>query len=149
MPPIPPSAQRRGPTWIDKMKMGMLMGGTVGGIMGFIYGTVTIFQYGAGQAGVMRTLGKYMLGSGSSSWESEASFEQIPLRWHHQYGRDHDIHLLFTPDEIDCRSIPDDLTPGLMERRERKRIATTHCTYPSRRELALEKLIDHGRERYP
>ena len=33
--------------------------------MGFIYGTVTIFQYGAGQAGVMRTLGKYMLGSGS------------------------------------------------------------------------------------
>ncbi|KIW96482.1 uncharacterized protein Z519_03551 [Cladophialophora bantiana CBS 173.52] len=65
MPPIPPSAQRRGPTWIDKMKMGMLMGGTVGGIMGFIYGTVTIFQYGAGQAGVMRTLGKYMLGSGA------------------------------------------------------------------------------------
>ena len=33
--------------------------------MGFIYGTVTIFQYGGGQAGVMRTLGKYMLGSGS------------------------------------------------------------------------------------
>ncbi|KIW73992.1 hypothetical protein PV04_02065 [Phialophora macrospora] len=65
MPPIPPSAQRHGPTWFDKLKMGMLMGGTVGGIMGFIYGTVTIFQYGAGQAGVMRTLGKYMLGSGS------------------------------------------------------------------------------------
>ncbi|KAJ9608075.1 subunit of TIM23 translocase complex [Cladophialophora chaetospira] len=65
MPPIPPSAQRRGPTWFDKLKMGMLMGGTVGGIMGFIYGTVTIFQYGAGQAGVMRTLGKYMVGSGS------------------------------------------------------------------------------------
>lgn len=48
--------------------------------MGFIYGmhclvgmlckadratgTVTIFQYGAGQAGVMRTLGKYMVASG-------------------------------------------------------------------------------------
>lgn len=28
-------------------------------------GTVTIFQYGAGQAGVMRLLGKYMLASGS------------------------------------------------------------------------------------
>ncbi|EXJ73124.1 uncharacterized protein A1O5_04273 [Cladophialophora psammophila CBS 110553] len=70
MPPIPPSAQRRGPTWIDKMKMGMLMGGTVGGIMGFIYGTVTIFQYGAGQAGVMRTLGKYMLGSGAMFGQS-------------------------------------------------------------------------------
>ncbi|KAI1610659.1 reactive mitochondrial oxygen species modulator 1-domain-containing protein [Exophiala viscosa] len=59
MPPMPPSAQRH-------VKMGMLMGGTVGGIMGFIYGTVTIFQYGAGQAGVMRTLGKYMVGSGAT-----------------------------------------------------------------------------------
>lgn len=29
-----------------------------------IEGTVTIFQYGAGPNGVMRTLGKYMLGSG-------------------------------------------------------------------------------------
>jgi Reactive mitochondrial oxygen species modulator 1 len=27
-------------------------------------GTVTIFQYGAGQLGVMRTLGKYMVASG-------------------------------------------------------------------------------------
>jgi hypothetical protein len=27
-------------------------------------GSVTIFQYGAGPNGVMRTLGKYMLGSG-------------------------------------------------------------------------------------
>ena len=33
--------------------------------MGFVYGTVTIFQYGAGTAGVMRTLGKFMVGSGS------------------------------------------------------------------------------------
>ena len=29
-------------------------------------GTVTIFQYGAGQAGVMRTLGRYMLMSGGT-----------------------------------------------------------------------------------
>lgn len=29
-------------------------------------GTVTIFQYGAGPNGVMRTLGKYMLGSGAT-----------------------------------------------------------------------------------
>ena len=51
----------------------------VGRIMGFIYGmnnynehrhrltrtgTVTIFQYGAGTAGVFRTLGKYMSASG-------------------------------------------------------------------------------------
>lgn len=32
--------------------------------MGFIYGTVTIFQYGAGTAGVFRMLGKYMSASG-------------------------------------------------------------------------------------
>lgn len=32
----------------------------------FSAGTVTIFQYGAGPNGVMRTLGKYMLGSGAT-----------------------------------------------------------------------------------
>lgn len=31
-----------------------------------IIGTVTIFQYGAGPNGVMRTLGKFMLGSGAT-----------------------------------------------------------------------------------
>lgn len=31
-----------------------------------IEGTVTIFQYGAGPNGVMRTLGKFMLGSGAT-----------------------------------------------------------------------------------
>ena len=29
-------------------------------------GVVTIFQYGAGSAGVMRMLGKYMVGSGAT-----------------------------------------------------------------------------------
>jgi Reactive mitochondrial oxygen species modulator 1 len=29
-------------------------------------GVVTIFQYGAGSAGVMRLLGKYMVGSGAT-----------------------------------------------------------------------------------
>jgi hypothetical protein len=31
-----------------------------------LLGTVTIFQYGAGPNGVMRTLGKYMAGSGAT-----------------------------------------------------------------------------------
>ena len=31
-----------------------------------VQGTVTIFQYGAGPNGVMRTIGKYMLGSGAT-----------------------------------------------------------------------------------
>ncbi|BDD59980.1 subunit of TIM23 translocase complex [Monascus purpureus] len=54
-----------GPSTFEKMKMGALMGGTVGAIMGFIIGTVTIFQVGAPN-GVMRTLGKYMAGSGAT-----------------------------------------------------------------------------------
>jgi hypothetical protein len=34
--------------------------------MGFLYGTVNIFRYGAGTTGVMRTLGQYMFMSGST-----------------------------------------------------------------------------------
>ncbi|KIW16365.1 hypothetical protein PV08_06416 [Exophiala spinifera] len=105
MPPMPPSAQRHGPTWFDKLKMGALMGGTVGGIMGFIYGTVTIFQYGAGHAGVMRTLGKYIVGSGAtfrlSSWALAVSSEPTLLKWQLQYGHDRDILLWYTPGAID------------------------------------------------
>ncbi|RXG45404.1 hypothetical protein VDGE_02702 [Verticillium dahliae] len=68
MPPMPsnagghPAAQSN----LDKLKMGAIMGGTVGTIMGFIFGTVSIFRYGAGPNGIMRTLGQYMLGSGST-----------------------------------------------------------------------------------
>ncbi|KAL9114904.1 MAG: hypothetical protein Q9227_001147 [Pyrenula ochraceoflavens] len=77
-----PGGAQRGPSTFDKLKMGAMMGSTVGAIMGFIYGlpiskgvmkllftsvgTVTIFQYGAGPNGVMRTIGKYMLGSGAT-----------------------------------------------------------------------------------
>ncbi|KKY24747.1 putative mitochondrial genome maintenance protein [Phaeomoniella chlamydospora] len=58
MPPIPAGVGgvQHGPSVFDKLKMGALMGSS----------TVTIFQYGAGQAGVMRTLGKYMLASGGT-----------------------------------------------------------------------------------
>ncbi|EAU32321.1 predicted protein [Aspergillus terreus NIH2624] len=84
MPVVAGPPQGHGPSTFDKMKMGALMGSSkspvaclvlamadqfslaVGGIMGFIIGTVTIFQYGAGPNGVMRTLGKYMLGSGAT-----------------------------------------------------------------------------------
>ncbi|KAL1877561.1 hypothetical protein VTK73DRAFT_8550 [Phialemonium thermophilum] len=55
-----------GLTTFDKLKMGAMMGGTVGVIIGFIYGTVSIFRYGAGPNGIMRTLGKFMLGSGAT-----------------------------------------------------------------------------------
>ncbi|KAM0277472.1 hypothetical protein ACHAQH_005750 [Verticillium albo-atrum] len=68
MPPMPSNAggHPAGQSNMDKLKMGALMGGTVGTIMGFIFGTVSIFRYGAGPNGIMRTLGQYMLGSGTT-----------------------------------------------------------------------------------
>ncbi|KAI4157215.1 MAG: hypothetical protein L6R39_000720 [Caloplaca ligustica] len=91
MPPMPSSSQAgggmRGPSTFDKWKMGAMLGGSVGLIMGFIFGQYdtrwetaersnsmaklieggfNIMRYGAGPNGVMRTLGQYMLGSGAT-----------------------------------------------------------------------------------
>ncbi|KAG6002253.1 hypothetical protein E4U21_003290 [Claviceps maximensis] len=68
MPPVAavPTGGQHGPTNLDKFKMGAMMGGTVGVIMGFIFGTVNIFRYGAGTQGIMRTLGQYMAVSGTT-----------------------------------------------------------------------------------
>ncbi|KAF5246042.1 hypothetical protein FAUST_1453 [Fusarium austroamericanum] len=64
MPPVAPmNVGQHGPSTADKLKMGAMMGGTVGVIMGFVFGTVNIFRYGAGPNGIMRTLGQYMAGS--------------------------------------------------------------------------------------
>ncbi|CAL8576157.1 subunit of TIM23 translocase complex [Xanthoria parietina] len=70
MPPMPSSSQGGGgmrvPSTFDKWKMGAMLGGSVGLIMGFIFGGFNIMRYGAGHNGVMRTLGQYMLGSGAT-----------------------------------------------------------------------------------
>ncbi|KAG6038839.1 hypothetical protein E4U41_003600 [Claviceps citrina] len=68
MPPVAavPTGGQHGPSNFDKFKMGAMMGGTVGVIMGFIFGTVNIFRYGAGTQGIMRTLGQYMAVSGTT-----------------------------------------------------------------------------------
>ncbi|KAG5914693.1 hypothetical protein E4U42_000356 [Claviceps africana] len=68
MPPVAAvtTGGQHGPTNFDKFKMGAMMGGTVGVIMGFIFGTVNIFRYGAGTQGIMRTLGQYMAVSGTT-----------------------------------------------------------------------------------
>ncbi|CAK7215154.1 subunit of TIM23 translocase complex [Sporothrix curviconia] len=64
--PVPVNTGMQGPSNFDKFKMGAMMGGTVGCIIGFIYGTVNIFRYGAGTTGIMRTLGQYMAASGAT-----------------------------------------------------------------------------------
>ncbi|KAF7561385.1 hypothetical protein G7046_g2761 [Stylonectria norvegica] len=65
-PPMNVGGGQHGPSNMDKFKMGAMMGGTVGVIIGFIFGTVNIFRYGAGSNGIMRTLGQYMAGSGAT-----------------------------------------------------------------------------------
>ncbi|EGX91091.1 mitochondrial genome maintenance protein Mgr2 [Cordyceps militaris CM01] len=84
MPPVAnlPMGGQHGPSNFDKckvtaailswdrvlmnstVKMGAMMGGTVGVIIGFIY--VSIFRYGAGSQGVFRTLGQFMGASGAT-----------------------------------------------------------------------------------
>ncbi|KAK0757215.1 hypothetical protein N5P37_009931 [Trichoderma harzianum] len=86
MPPVAPihHGGQQAPSTFDKLKMGAMMGGSVGVIMGFIFGkaldgesagtfgadtligTVNIFRYGAGSQGIMRTLGQYMGASGAT-----------------------------------------------------------------------------------
>ncbi|KAM0476390.1 hypothetical protein ACHAPE_002387 [Trichoderma viride] len=68
MPPVAPIQHggAQAPSTFDKLKMGAMMGGSVGVIMGFIFGTVNIFRYGAGSQGIMRTLGQYMGASGAT-----------------------------------------------------------------------------------
>jgi len=56
----------RGPSTFDKWKMGAMLGGSVGLIMGFLFGGFNIMRYGAGPNGPLRTLGQYMLGSGAT-----------------------------------------------------------------------------------
>ncbi|PSK34804.1 Protein MGR2 [Elsinoe australis] len=55
-----------GPSTFDKLKMGGMMGGTVGLILGFIFGATNIIRFGPGPNGMLRTLGQYMVGSAAT-----------------------------------------------------------------------------------
>ncbi|KAI9475873.1 MAG: reactive mitochondrial oxygen species modulator 1-domain-containing protein [Benjaminiella poitrasii] len=54
------------PSTFDKMRMGAMMGGTVGLCIGFVFGTVSLIRFGSGSKGPINMLSKYMLGSAAS-----------------------------------------------------------------------------------
>ncbi|KAI8074411.1 reactive mitochondrial oxygen species modulator 1-domain-containing protein [Gongronella butleri] len=54
------------PSTVEKMKVGALMGGTVGLCVGFVFGGISVMRYGGGKRGAMSTLSQYMLGSAAS-----------------------------------------------------------------------------------
>ncbi|CDH53021.1 predicted protein [Lichtheimia corymbifera JMRC:FSU:9682] len=54
------------PSNVEKMKMGAMMGGTVGLCVGFVFGTINLIRFGSGTKGPINMLSQYMIGSAAS-----------------------------------------------------------------------------------
>jgi len=79
-------SQQQGPTVLQKLKMGALMGGGVGLTIGFIFGSYSILRGGAGPRGVLATLSQYMLSSAATfsfflAIGSVIRTDSIPVEW--------------------------------------------------------------------
>jgi hypothetical protein len=61
-----PPTTRSDKTCLQTVKMGALMGCTVGLAMGFVFGSYAIIKQGPGPNGVIRSLGQYMGGSAAT-----------------------------------------------------------------------------------
>ncbi|KAI9322598.1 reactive mitochondrial oxygen species modulator 1-domain-containing protein [Dichotomocladium elegans] len=54
------------PTTLEKMKMGAMMGGTVGLCVGFVFGSISLIRFGSGSKSPVSLLSQYMLTSAAS-----------------------------------------------------------------------------------
>lgn len=66
MPPVQRVQYAQEMSVFEKFKMGALMGGTVGVMVGVVFGGYAIMSQGPGPNGYMRTLGQYIGGSAAT-----------------------------------------------------------------------------------
>ncbi|CAD6569917.1 MAG: subunit of TIM23 translocase complex [Cyphobasidiales sp. Tagirdzhanova-0007] len=69
MPPValpPPGHNGPEQSTLQKLKMGALMGGTVGLSIGFIFGTFSVLRNGAGSQGALSQIAQTMLASSAT-----------------------------------------------------------------------------------